>query len=91
MLSSLVPATSFHADPDTVGFSAADLSGETPYFYSRWSNPTTDALEQRFAVLEGGETAVTFSSGMAASAEQHFSGRSASSSESETSWLLGAK
>ena len=66
VLSPLIPATSFHAHPDTVGFSASNLSGETPYFYSRWSNPTTDALEQRLAALEGGEAAVAFSSGMAA-------------------------
>jgi len=66
VLSPLVPATSFYADPDTVGFSAADLTDKTPHFYARWSNPTAEALEQRLAALEGGEAALSFASGMAA-------------------------
>jgi len=66
VLSPLVPATSFHTHPDAVGFSANDLTEQTPYFYTRWSNPTAEALERREAVLEGGEAAVVFSSGMAA-------------------------
>jgi len=36
------------------------------YIYSRWGNPTTDLFEQKVALLEGGETAVATSSGMAA-------------------------
>jgi len=36
------------------------------FFYSRWSNPTVDAVEHSIASLEGGERAVLFSSGMAA-------------------------
>jgi len=66
VLSPLVPATSFFADPDAIGFSANDLGEQTPHFYSRWSNPTAEALEQRLAALDGGEAAVTFASGMAA-------------------------
>ncbi|MGM7829537.1 aminotransferase class I/II-fold pyridoxal phosphate-dependent enzyme [Yersinia enterocolitica] len=39
---------------------------EKGYFYSRISNPTLDLLERRIAILEGGEGAVAFSSGMGA-------------------------
>ena len=66
VLSPLVPATSFYADPDAIGFSADDLGDEAPHFYSRWSNPTAAALETRLARLEGGEAALAFASGMAA-------------------------
>jgi cystathionine gamma-synthase/methionine-gamma-lyase len=66
VLSPLVPATSFYAHPDAVGFSANDLSEHSPHFYGRWGNPSAEALEQRLAVLEGGEAAVAFASGMAA-------------------------
>jgi methionine-gamma-lyase len=36
------------------------------YFYTRWGNPTTDAFEQKMALLEGGEAALATASGMAA-------------------------
>src|ERR687891_1308854 len=36
------------------------------FVYTRWHNPTRAALEQILADLEGGERAVSFSSGMAA-------------------------
>ncbi len=43
------------------------LAGERPgYVYSRYANPTTEALEQAVAVLEGGDQGIAFSSGMAA-------------------------
>ncbi len=38
----------------------------TSYFYSRTGNPTTRALEEKVAALEGSEDAVVSSSGMAA-------------------------
>lgn len=66
MGSPLVPATSFFADPDAVGFSANDLGAAMPHFYSRWSNPTVDLLERRLAALDGGAAALAFASGMAA-------------------------
>ncbi len=43
------------------------------FFYTRTSNPTTDALEEKVAALEGAETAVACSSGMAAVANTIFS------------------
>lgn len=43
------------------------FSGEqTGYYYSRMGNPTLTALEERLALLEGGEAAVVTSSGMGA-------------------------
>ncbi len=36
------------------------------YIYSRFTNPTVTAFEQRLAALEGGETAIATASGMAA-------------------------
>lgn len=43
--------------------------GEVPqgaYIYSRYSNPTVQAVEEKLASLEGGEEALAFSSGMGA-------------------------
>lgn len=61
-----VVATSFFNRPGTIGFSANDLAQGAPHFYTRWSNPTLEILEQKLAALDGGEAAVTFASGMAA-------------------------
>jgi cystathionine gamma-synthase/methionine-gamma-lyase len=61
-----VLSTSYYTHPDAIGFSATDLKADAPHFYSRWSNPTLELLEKRLALLEGGEAAVSFASGMAA-------------------------
>ena len=61
-----VLATSFFTYPDAVGFSANDLNEAAPHFYTRWSNPTLEMLENRLTALEGGEAALSFASGMAA-------------------------
>jgi O-succinylhomoserine sulfhydrylase len=46
---------------------AARFAGELPgNIYSRFTNPTTRAFEQRLAALEGGEACVATASGMAA-------------------------
>ena len=44
---------------------SADKTG-AGYVYTRWGNPTLDALAEAIAYLEGTETAETYSSGMAA-------------------------
>ncbi len=46
----------------------ARIGQEIPpgYIYSRWANPTTRALEEKIALLEGAEEALATSSGMAA-------------------------
>jgi cystathionine gamma-synthase/methionine-gamma-lyase len=62
----LVLSTTFRAHPEGVGFSAADMGEESPFFYARWSTPTVRTLERRLAELDGGEDALCFASGMAA-------------------------
>ena len=62
----LVTATSFHTHPDLIGFSANDLKQDAPHFYTRWSNPTVAALEEKLAQLERGQAGLCFASGMAA-------------------------
>ena len=52
---------------DSASAAAARFSGESPgNVYSRYTNPTVRAFEQRLAAMEGGEQAVATSSGMAA-------------------------
>jgi methionine-gamma-lyase len=58
-------STTFIIDPE-VSFSADAITDETPYAYTRWSNPTVGQLERKLAVLEGAEECVAFASGMAA-------------------------
>ena len=57
---------STYAFPDAETGSAIH-EGELPgYFYGRMGNPTQEALEEALAQLENGESAIAFSSGMAA-------------------------
>ncbi|QIK42562.1 methionine gamma-lyase [Pontivivens nitratireducens] len=52
---------------DTAEHGGQMFAGERPgHVYSRISNPTTDLLERRIAVLEGGEAGLALSSGMGA-------------------------
>ncbi len=55
--------------PGAAGFSAegADLTDQ-PFLYARWTNPTTRALEDRLAGLEGAEDALATATGVAAAA-----------------------
>ena len=43
-----------------------ETGGERSWYYSRNRNPTVDSVEEKIAALEGAESAVLFSSGMAA-------------------------
>jgi methionine-gamma-lyase len=61
----LVMSSTFIADPDAT-FSVEGMSEDTPFFYTRWTNPTVDQLERKLALLEGGEACVALASGMAA-------------------------
>ena len=63
----LVMSSTFVVDEE-VSFSANNMNEETPFVYTRWSNPTTQQLEQKLAVLDDAEACVAFASGMAASA-----------------------
>ena len=52
---------------DSADDAAAQFRGEVDgHIYTRWSNPTVRALEQKLAALEGAEASVAFASGMAA-------------------------
>jgi O-succinylhomoserine sulfhydrylase len=52
---------------DNAAQAAARFSGDAPgNVYSRFTNPTTRAFEERLAAMEGGQSCVATSSGMAA-------------------------
>lgn len=51
---------------DVSGFSAHDLTPDSPYAYARWANPTTAMLEAKIAAMQGTETCLATASGMAA-------------------------
>jgi methionine-gamma-lyase len=55
-----------YAFPDAEEAAARFRPGGEGYIYSRWRNPTVDALEAKLAALEGAEEAVCLASGMAA-------------------------
>ncbi|MGI9232086.1 MAG: trans-sulfuration enzyme family protein [Woeseiaceae bacterium] len=61
----LVMSSSFHIDEE-VSFSATNLEAESPYIYTRWSNPTIAQLEEKLATLEHAEASIAFATGMAA-------------------------
>ncbi|MBX3070975.1 MAG: PLP-dependent transferase [Thermomicrobiales bacterium] len=61
----IFPATSYLYD-DIAALDAVLGSEEEGFAYSRYGNPTTQALESAIAALEGTESAVAFASGMAA-------------------------
>ncbi len=57
---------------DVAGFSAHDLTPESPYTYARWSNPTVAMLEAKIAALQGAEECLCTASGMAAASAIFF-------------------
>ena len=62
---SLHLTSSFTFDSAAEG-AALFLGEQEGYTYSRFTNPTVNAFQQRLAALEGGERAIATSSGMAA-------------------------
>src|SRR5215213_1415431 len=62
----LVMSSTF-APAEVTGFSARNREGYEGFVYARLSNPTVRQLEDKLAALEGGEKALCFGSGMAAS------------------------
>ena len=58
--------SSTYVAEDVAGFSAHDLSDDSPFLYGRWANPSVRALEQKIAALEGTEACLCLGSGMAA-------------------------
>ncbi len=58
---------------DSADDAAAQFRGEAEgHIYTRWSNPTVRALEDKIAALEGAEASVAFASGMAAVAASFY-------------------
>ncbi|MFT3737428.1 MAG: PLP-dependent aspartate aminotransferase family protein [Breznakibacter sp.] len=58
-------STTFVVNADT-GFSVEGMDEDAAWVYTRWGNPTIAQLEAKLAILENGESAIAFSSGMAA-------------------------
>jgi cystathionine beta-lyase/cystathionine gamma-synthase len=63
----IVMSSTFVVDEE-VSFSANNLTDESPFVYTRWSNPTTQQLEEKLAVLEQAEACIAYASGMGATA-----------------------
>ena len=61
----IVMSSTFVTD-EPAGFSAYELTPESPFVYTRWANPTVRQLEEKVAALEGAADAAAFASGMAA-------------------------
>ncbi|MCP4299134.1 MAG: aminotransferase class I/II-fold pyridoxal phosphate-dependent enzyme, partial [Gammaproteobacteria bacterium] len=61
----LVMSSSFKIDEE-VSFSATNLDADSPYIYTRWSNPTIAQLEEKLATLEQAQACIALASGMAA-------------------------
>jgi methionine-gamma-lyase len=68
MTSTFVYPSALHAKQVHEAFfdGTGPLVGETHHIYSRLGHPGLDFLEQRLAAIDGAESAVAFSSGMAA-------------------------
>src|SRR5215218_1702278 len=60
------PAVNYAATFGEIGLSAAAGSGASAFVYSREGHPNGRQLERRLVLLEGGDDALVFASGMAA-------------------------
>jgi cystathionine beta-lyase/cystathionine gamma-synthase len=64
---SITTSVTFAAEYGTIGFSASDTAQElVPFAYAREGHPNAKELEERLALLDGAEGAVTFSTGIGA-------------------------
>ncbi|WP_136657074.1 aminotransferase class I/II-fold pyridoxal phosphate-dependent enzyme [Nitratireductor sp. XY-223] len=61
----IVMSSTYVAD-EVAGFSAHDLTDDSPFIYGRWANPSVRSLEDKIAALEGTEACLCLASGMAA-------------------------
>ncbi|WP_146345969.1 trans-sulfuration enzyme family protein [Phaeobacter marinintestinus] len=64
--------SSAYVSHEVSGFSAHDLTDDSPYCYTRWANPTVAMLEGKIAALQGTEACLALASGMAAAAALFF-------------------
>ena len=58
--------SSAYVSESVSGFSAHDLTDESPYAYTRWANPSVHMLERKIAAMQGTEDCLCTASGMAA-------------------------
>ena len=58
---------------EPISFSVTNMDAQTPYIYTRWSNPTTRQLETKLCMLENAEQCIALASGLAASSGILFS------------------
>ena len=56
--------TFLHPNDDSAAY--IDATRGSPYLYTRWGNPTIQALEEKYSALENSNHALAFSSGMGA-------------------------
>ena len=61
----IVMSSTYVAD-EISGFSAHDLTENSPFLYGRWANPSVRMLEQKVAAIESTESCLCLASGMAA-------------------------
>lgn len=63
----IATSTNFAAEYGTIGFSAEGTDdGSVPFAYAREGHPNSAQLERKLAMLDGGEDAVVFSTGIGA-------------------------
>ena len=58
--------SSTYVAEEVAGFSAHELTEDSPYLYTRWANPSVRMLETKIAALEGTGDCLCLASGMAA-------------------------
>lgn len=58
--------TSTFINPNENTEAYLDKNRNKPYLYTRWGNPTIQALEDKYSAVEGSESSMVFSSGMGA-------------------------
>lgn len=61
-----ITMSSTYVVDEPAGFSAHDMTDDSPYLYSRWANPTVAMLETKIAAMEGTQACAAFASGMGA-------------------------
>jgi cystathionine beta-lyase/cystathionine gamma-synthase len=71
-LTTPIYATSTFVFENAAALEEYQRGGSDRYIYSRYANPSIQAVEEKLAVLEGAETALVTSSGMAATATALF-------------------
>ena len=64
--------SSAYVSDSVSGFSAHDLTEDSPFAYTRWANPSVKMLEAKLAAMQGTEDCLCTASGMAAASAIFF-------------------